>query len=80
MSLRNVFIFGIVCLWLLDVVGWFVVLFLWAIPTMSIGLGQILSLSLGTIIALILYFALWLPAVVYGIILGVFAVFALLSS
>lgn len=74
MSLRDVFIFGIVCLWLLDVVGWFVVLFLWAIPTMSIGLGQVLSLSLGTIIALILYFVLWLPAMIYGVVFGIFAI------
>jgi hypothetical protein len=73
MNLRNVFIFGIVCLWLLDVVGWFAVLFLWAVPTMSIGLGQFLSLSLGTIVALILYFVLWMPAMIYGLVLGIFA-------
>ena len=73
MSLRNVFIFGIACLWLLDVVGWFAVLFLWTIPTLSIGLGQILSLSLGTVVALILYFALWMPVMIWTLILGIFA-------
>ena len=68
----NLVIFGIVCLWILDVVGWFAVLFLWTIPTMSIGLGQILSLSLGTLVALILYFALWMPAMIWALILGIF--------
>jgi len=73
MSLRNVFIFGIACLWILDVVGWFAVLFLWTIPTLSIGLSQILSLSLGTVVALILYFALWMPVMIWTLILGIFA-------
>ena len=68
----NLVIFGIVCLWILDVVGWFAVLLLWTIPTMSIGLGQILSLSLGTLVALILYFALWMPAMIWALILGIF--------
>lgn len=69
----NLVIFGIVCLWLLDVVGWFAVLFLWTVPTMSIGLNQVLSLSLGTLVALILYFALWMPVMIYGLIFGIFA-------
>jgi len=69
----NLVIFGIVCLWILDVVGWFVALFLWAVPIMSVGLDQVLSLSLGTLVALILYFALWMPAMFYGLVFGIFA-------
>ena len=77
MNLRNIFVFALVCLWLLDVVGWFVALFLWTIPTMSIGLDQILTLSLGTMIAIILYFVLWLPAMIYGLILGIITLLSL---
>jgi hypothetical protein len=66
----NLVIFGIVCLWILDVVGWFAVLFLWAVPMMSIGLDQVLSLSLGTLVALILYFALWMPVMITFFLFG----------
>jgi len=75
MNARTLLDIGLICLWLLVVVGWFVALFLWAIPTMSIGLTQILSLSLGTIVALILYFVIWLPMMIYSVIIGILMLF-----
>lgn len=76
-SLRNFvgsfFMLGLIAGLILDVVGWWVTLFLWIIPTLSLPLGEILSLSLGTIVAMILYFFIWLPMMVYGVVI-VFAV------
>lgn len=51
---------------ILDVVGWWIALLLWVIPTLSIDLGEILSLSIWSIVGIILFFVVWMPLMIAG--------------
>ena len=76
MDLADLGILGFVALLILDIVGWWVTLFLWVIPTFSIGLGAVLSLSVWSIIAVILFFVIWMPLMVAGVILVFIMIFS----
>jgi len=58
----------VLVLLLLDVGGWWATLFLWAIPTLSAPLSQLLSFSIWNIVLAILFFTVWLAIMVYGVI------------
>ena len=51
---------------IIEVVGWWATLFLWVIPTLSIGLSDILTLTIWSIVGIGLFFSVWLWLMVLG--------------
>lgn len=51
---------------IIDVVGYWVTLFLWIIPTLSIAITEIGTLTLWTIVAIPLFFFIWTPIMIVG--------------
>lgn len=76
MDLRNlvdlIASIGIVAVWIVDVLGWWITLITWVIPTLSITVGNIFtSLSLWEIVAVLLFFVVWMPLMILGAILAI---------
>ena len=44
----------------------------WLIPVLNVAIGNITTLTLGTIVGAFLIVCVWLPVTLYSIILGVF--------
>ena len=62
----------ILLLSLIDVIGWWTTLF---IPTLSINLGNILSLTVWSVAAILLFFLVWLPLMIAGFFFLMLAIF-----
>jgi len=75
MDKSDLALFLVCAVWILDVIGWWVALFLWTIPTCSILVSAVATLTLWSIIAVILFFAVWMPLMAFGVIIFLGVVF-----
>ena len=69
MDLGDIGWIGFIILVVLDVFGWWATLLLWVIPTLSIGLADILNLTVWTIVGVGLFFTVWLLLMVVGVVI-----------